>query len=364
MTTATAPAPTAPAPAKPKGVLIKPCRLPFPAAAETYGISVENWRVLVDAIYPNASSMESIILAAAYCRNRNLDIMKRVVHIVPIYSKAQGCYVDTVWPGIAEIRITAHRTHDYAGHDEMVFGPDTTMRLGEVLMTFPEYCQLTVYRLVGGMRCPFPGPRVRWLETYATVKRDSEAPNEMWTNRPYGQLEKCAEAAALRAAFPEELGNEYAAEEVEGRTFNMGSIIDIEKETVPHKTASKVRRSTLNDRDKPTEQAPETTVPDVPEFHDEPLPQQFPETPPDDAGPDEERHPGEDEPMEEAPVGPEQALSPVALAIEEKLHDPNINREGNAHWMQEISAAKLTPDERKHLNAIAQENSRRLKGKK
>jgi len=44
----------------------------------------------------------------------------------------------------------------------------------------------------------------------------------MWAKRPRGQLEKCAEAAALRRAFPEEIGNEYAAEEVEGQAFNGG----------------------------------------------------------------------------------------------------------------------------------------------
>ena len=37
---------------------------------------------------------------------------------------------------------------------------------------------------------------------------------------PRGQLDKAAEAAALRAAFPEELGNDYAAEEMEGQVID------------------------------------------------------------------------------------------------------------------------------------------------
>ena len=36
-------------------------------------------------------------------------------------------------------------------------------------------------------------------------------------NRPVGQLEKCAEAGALRRAFPEEIGNALTAEEMEGQ---------------------------------------------------------------------------------------------------------------------------------------------------
>ena len=39
----------------------------------------------------------------------------------------------------------------------------------------------------------------------------------MWANRPVGQLEKCAEAGALRRAFPEEIGNELTAEEMAGQ---------------------------------------------------------------------------------------------------------------------------------------------------
>jgi len=46
---------------------------------------------------------------------------------------------------------------------------------------------------------------------------DTEVPNDMWANRPVGQLEKCAEAGGLRRAFPEEIGNALTAEEMEGQ---------------------------------------------------------------------------------------------------------------------------------------------------
>jgi RecT family len=39
----------------------------------------------------------------------------------------------------------------------------------------------------------------------------------MWSNRPVGHLEKCAEAGALRRAFPDEIGNALTAEEMEGQ---------------------------------------------------------------------------------------------------------------------------------------------------
>jgi phage recombination protein Bet len=154
-------------------------------------------------------------LALSYCRARNLDPFRRVVHIVPIWDKEHRCWVETVWPGIAEFRTTAFRTGEYAGKKPTEFGPTIKKSWaagdGSVEVAFPEWAQVTVYRTVNGERVEWPGPRVYWLETFASVK--SGAPNSMWQKRPCGQLEKCAEAAALRCAFPEEIGSEYTSDE-------------------------------------------------------------------------------------------------------------------------------------------------------
>lgn len=205
-------------------------RLNYPKSLQEYAnIDARQWQVLSDVIFPNAQSSQSIVLAVQYCKARNLDIMKKVVHIVPMYSTALKALVDTIWPGIAEVRITATRTGDYAGKDAAEFGDEmereftATNQQGNVTKTetvyFPEWCCITVYRMVRGVRCAFVGPKVYWDEAYATESRFSDIPNEMWKSRRNGQLEKCAEAAALRAAFPEELGGEYTAEEMHGRVI-------------------------------------------------------------------------------------------------------------------------------------------------
>lgn len=210
-----------------------PTRLNLPApVAERFGIDAIKWKALVETIYPNATSIDSVVMVLSYCEARKLDPFKRPVHIVPVWSKAANGMVDTVWPGISELRTTAMRTGLYAGKERTAFGPDVTMTLGEVEITFPEWAQTTVYRLVPGIgRCPFEGPTIYWLEAYATAGRNTKAPNDMWKKRPRGQLDKCSEAAALRTAFPEELGNEYAAEEVEGQAF--GAVRDVTQRQSP-----------------------------------------------------------------------------------------------------------------------------------
>lgn len=200
-------------------------RLPYhPMIEERFGIDRASWRALVEAVFPNASNVNSVIMALSYCRARRLDPFKRVVHIVPIWNKDLGRMIDTVWPGIGELRTTAFRTNEYAGRDRTVFGPDITRKIGSVDMTFPEWAQVSVYRVIKGQRVEFAGPQVYWLETYATIKRSDDTPNDMWQNRPRGQIDKCAEAAALRAAFPEEIGGEYIPEELQHR--NQSPAID------------------------------------------------------------------------------------------------------------------------------------------
>ena len=195
---------------------LAPPRLPYhPLVEERFGIDRASWKALVEAIFPNASSVESVILALSYCRARKLDPFKRNVHIVPIWDKNRKCMVDTIWPGIGELRTTAFRTGEYAGRDNTVFGSDITATVGKSELTYPEWAQVTVYRMVKGQRVAFAGPRVYWIETYATRARDDDSPNEMWFTRPRGQHDKCAEAAALRAAFPEEIGSDYIEDEVQ-----------------------------------------------------------------------------------------------------------------------------------------------------
>lgn len=219
-------------------------RLPYPADLAAVGVDEGKWRVLIDTIFPAAKSADAVRMAIDYCRARNLDVMKKPVHIVPMYSAVLKRMVETVWPSISEVRTTAARTGQYAGCDEAVFGDDVTETFTGVKewegrreniaakVTYPSWCRITVYKIVGGQRVAFPGPRVLWKESYARQGK-ADVPNEMWCKRPYGQLEKCAEAAALRKAFPEELGNEYAAEEMEGREIGNGQWAAIPSDVPP-----------------------------------------------------------------------------------------------------------------------------------
>lgn len=218
--------------------IFAPPRLPYhQALKERFEIEPSGWKALVESVFPSAKTVDSVVLALSYCKARQLDVFKKPVHIVPMWDsragpEGRGGYVETIWPGIGELRTTAFRTGNYGGCDETQFGAmvertfEGKIRKGrgqnaeweakKIVVRFPEWARVTVYRTLNGQRCKFVGPKVLWLESYATIGK-SDLPNEMWETRPEGQLEKCAEAASLRKAFPEELGNMLTADEMAGR---------------------------------------------------------------------------------------------------------------------------------------------------
>jgi phage recombination protein Bet len=199
-------------PAKQQGVQLEP-RLPYPGKQvhEKFGVGQSDWKTLTDMIFPAAKTSQTIITALAYCKSRGLDPMKRPVHIVPYYGKSG--WQEQIMPSINELRTTAHRTGLYGGRDETVFGPEIHDNFPGYNVTHPEWAQVTGYRFVGGHKAQFTGPKVFWSEAFQKDKHGN--PNSMWRQRPYGQLDKCAEAAFLRTAFPEEIGEAYVDSEAE-----------------------------------------------------------------------------------------------------------------------------------------------------
>jgi phage recombination protein Bet len=212
----------------------------------------EMMTVLQNSLYPGAQT-ESIKLVLGYCKAAGLDPMQKPVHIVPMDVAVKNedgslSYIkrDVIMPGIGLYRTQAARTNQYAGVSEPEFGPVKKIAVqrkqwnnghkgdksytmvpdGE--MEFPEWCRVTVEKIVDGQVRKFTAKEF-WLENYATAGKDSTAPNAMWKKRPYAQLAKCAEAQALRKAFPEQTGAQPTADEMEGKTIDdefTGATID------------------------------------------------------------------------------------------------------------------------------------------
>lgn len=175
--------------------------------------------VLQTSLYPGADPA-SIKMVLGYCKASGLDPMQKPVHIVPMWDSKSGRNRDVVMPGIGLYRTQAAR-NGCAGVTEPEFGPDVTENIGGAQITYPAWCRVTVKRrLATGEVVEFTAKEF-WKENYAVKggKERSIAPNAMWAKRPYGQIAKCAEAQALRKAFPE-IGSEATADEMAGKSLN------------------------------------------------------------------------------------------------------------------------------------------------
>lgn len=182
-------------------------------------------KVLESSLYPGASS-DSIEMVLGYCQAAGLDPLQKPVHIVPMWDSKAGRMRDVVMPGVNLYRIQASRSGECGGVTEPEFGPDVTEVIGGQEITFPQWCRVTVRRVLPSGAIVDYTAKELWKENYAAKggKDKSIAPNAMWTKRPYGQLAKCAEAQAFRKAFPE-LAGAYTAEEMDGK--------DLERDITP-----------------------------------------------------------------------------------------------------------------------------------
>jgi phage recombination protein Bet len=101
------------------------------------------------------------------------------------------------------LRSRAAESGEYAGSEEPIFEYDETGTAKN-----PLKATVSVWRIVQGQRCMFTAS-ARWEEFYPGDRQGF-----MWKSKPHVMLGKCAEAQALRKAFPKELAGIYASEEI------------------------------------------------------------------------------------------------------------------------------------------------------
>jgi phage recombination protein Bet len=182
-------------------------------------------KVIKDTLYPGASDEEATMIIE-YCQERKVDPMLKPVHLVPMYVSTGKKDANTrdikamrsvVMPGIGLYRIIAERSGCYAGLSDPIYGEDISERIGTLQITYPKWCKITVKKILhNGSIAEFSATEY-WKENYASKGKDDSTPNAMWSKRIYAQLAKCAEAQALRKAFPDSVGNEVTYEEMQGK---------------------------------------------------------------------------------------------------------------------------------------------------
>lgn len=150
----------------------------------------EQIELIKKQIAPNANDNE-LRLFLYQSQRTGLDPLTRQIYCIHRGGKM------TIQTSIDGFRVIAERSGDYAGQDEPIFNePD-----GKLIS-----CKVTVYRFRGEQRYP-AAVGVAYLSEYS-------AGGPMWAKMPHTMLSKCAEAVALRKAYPQDLSGLYTGEEM------------------------------------------------------------------------------------------------------------------------------------------------------
>lgn len=136
-------------------------------------------------------------------KRMGLDPLAKQIHAVKRWSNADSREVMSIQTGIDGYRLIADRTGNYAPGKANSYEYDEN---GKVISA-------TAYAM--------KFVRGAWMETsatahmseYAQTKKDGSF-TSMWASKPHIMLGKCAEALALRRAFPAELSGVYTDDEM------------------------------------------------------------------------------------------------------------------------------------------------------
>lgn len=181
------------------------------APADVFGTLTRGQIELIKRTVATGASDDELRLFLQVCKGANLNPFLKQVHLIPRWDSRTGTEKRTIQVSIDGFRSIAESSGAYAGNDDPIYEGDAEIEYGKdkKKVAVPEKATVTVYKFLEGQRYPFTAT-ARWSEYYPGDRMGFQ-----WHIRPFLMLGKCAEALALRKAFPKLLSSMYVQEEMD-----------------------------------------------------------------------------------------------------------------------------------------------------
>lgn len=170
-----------------------------PAGSAAF-FTAEQEQMILKTFLGGATREEAAVLLEIVKRRR-LDPFARQVYFVKRWDSQKREEVWAIQTSIDGLRSLAERTGQYDGQDEPAYGEDEA----------GKFCKVRVYRKDWSPNRYAMG--IAYLDEFIQKKKDGTV-TAFWARMPRLMLAKCAEALAIRKAFPEDTGGLYIAEEM------------------------------------------------------------------------------------------------------------------------------------------------------